>query len=226
MSEGQPPVRAVLFDLYDTLVWSDWPVMRAELEERFGLTEADLIRAFVETRPARSVGTYGSAEGDLRAVLEAAGIEAAPELVRELSEDRVARFLSDGVHLWDDALPTIRALRERGLRTAVVSNCDHSTRPVVERLGLVEATDATILSFEVGAAKPDPAIYEAALTAVGVAASEAVFIDDQARYCEGAIAVGMRALLILREDASPDEGVSEPGGLEVIRSLEAVLELV
>ena len=224
--DGASPVRAVLFDLYDTLVWSDWPVMRAELEERFGLTEADLIRAFVQTRAARSVGTYGSAEGDLRAVLEAAGIEAGPELVSELSEDRVARFLNDGVHLWDDSLPTIRALRERGIRTAVVSNCDHSTRPVVERLGLVEETDAMILSFEVRAAKPDPAIYQAALAAVGVAASEAVFVDDQARYCEGAVAVGMRALLILREDASPAEGVSEAGSLGVIRSLEEVLALV
>jgi putative hydrolase of the HAD superfamily len=220
------PIRAVLLDLYDTLVWSEWPAMRAELEERFGLGEADLIRAFVATRPLRSVGTYGSAEGDLRAILDAAGLEIPDEDLRSLSEERIAGFLSHGVHLWDDSIPTIRALRERGVRTAVVSNCDHSTRPVVERLGLVEETDAMILSFEVGAAKPDPEIYEAALRALGVGAAESVFVDDQASYCEGALALGIRSLLILREDAAPAEGVSEPGGFEVIRGLDEVLALV
>ena len=67
-------VRAVLLDLYDTLAWTEWPTMRAELEDRFGIGEAELLRAFTTTRQARSIGAYGSAEGDLAAVLEAAGI--------------------------------------------------------------------------------------------------------------------------------------------------------
>ena len=47
-------VRAVLLDLYDTLAWTAWPTMRAELEDRFGIGEADLLRAFAVTRKARS----------------------------------------------------------------------------------------------------------------------------------------------------------------------------
>jgi putative hydrolase of the HAD superfamily len=226
VSERREPVRAVLLDLYDTLVWSEWPAMRAELEERFGLGEADLIRAFVATRPLRSVGTYGSAEGDLRAILDAAGLEIPEEDLRSLSEERIAGFLAHGVHLWDDSIPTIRALRQRGIKTAVVSNCDHSTRPVVERLGLVEETDAMILSFEVGAAKPDRAIYEAALRALEVTAAESLFVDDQAGYCEGALALGIPSLLILRDDAEPAEGVSDPGALQVIRRLEDMVGLL
>ncbi|MGZ5129537.1 MAG: hypothetical protein ACXWDR_08340, partial [Actinomycetota bacterium] len=62
-------VRAVLLDLYDTLVWSRWPAMRGELEERLGISTADLLRAYTTTRAARSVGTFGSAEGDVTAVL-------------------------------------------------------------------------------------------------------------------------------------------------------------
>ena len=46
--------------------------------------------------------------------------------------DRMQRFLRTGVTLHDDALPTLRELRRRGIRTAVVSNCDHLTGPVVE----------------------------------------------------------------------------------------------
>jgi len=67
-------IGAVLLDLYDTLAWTEWPTMRAELEERFGIGETDLMRAFTTTRKARSTGEYGSEEGDLRAILEAAGV--------------------------------------------------------------------------------------------------------------------------------------------------------
>jgi putative hydrolase of the HAD superfamily len=215
-------IRATLFDLYDTLLWSDWPVIRAEMERRFGLDEKRLIKAFVDTRPARSVGEYPSAEEDLKAVLRAADVEPDDEVIH----DYLVRYRSEGLHLWDDSIPTLRELRDRGIRTAVVSNCDHSTRPAVEQLGLVEEVDAMVLSFEVGAAKPDPEIYGAALRALDVSASDAIFVDDQARYCEGAIQMGMRGVLILRDDATPAEGVSDPGGLEVVRDLRSVLKLI
>jgi putative hydrolase of the HAD superfamily len=215
-------IRAALFDLYDTLLWSDWPVIRAEMERRFGLDEKRLIKAFVDTRPARSVGEYPSAEEDLKAVLRAADVEPDDEVIH----DYLVRYRSEGLHLWDDSIPTLRALRDRGIRTAVVSNCDHSTRPAVEQLGVVEEVDAMILSFEVGAAKPDPEIYGAALRALDVSASDTIFVDDQARYCEGAIQMGMRGVLILRDDATPAEGVSDPGGLEVVRDIRSVLELI
>ena len=140
-------VRAVLLDLYDTLAWSEWPALRGELEDRIGVSTADLLRAYVTTRPARSIGTYGSAEGDLAAVLEAAGAPADPVLVADLVR-RTEEFLLTGVTLHEDALPTLRELRRRGVRTAVVSNCDHTTRPVVQRLGLYEEADAVVLSFE------------------------------------------------------------------------------
>jgi putative hydrolase of the HAD superfamily len=218
-------IRAVLLDLYDTLAWTEWPAMRGELEQRFGLTEAELLRAYTVTRPARSVGAYGSAEGDVAAILDAAGVRADGDLVRELAA-RTASFLQDAVHLWDDVIPAIRELRRRGLRTALVSNCDHSTRPVVEALGLVAETDATILSFEVGVAKPDAGIYRAALDRIDVEPPEAVFVDDQARYCDGAAAVGIATFLIARADATPAEGRSRTGGHRVIRDLRELPDLV
>jgi FMN phosphatase YigB (HAD superfamily) len=96
----------------------------------------------------------------------------------------------------------------------------------VNRLGLLEQTDAVVLSFEVEAAKPDPAIYRIALERLGVRAEEAVFVDDQAAYCDGAVAVGMSTFLIRRDDAAPDEGLGEPGGHRVIRDLRALADLV
>jgi HAD superfamily hydrolase (TIGR01509 family) len=218
-------VRAVLLDLYDTLAWTEWPRMRLELEEWLGVERRDLLRAFDRSRPQRSTGAFGSAEGDLAAILEALGMRAEPELVRELAA-RTTTFLETGVHLWEDSVPVMRELRRRGLATAIVSNCDHSTRPVVERLGLYDEVNVVILSFEVGAAKPSPEIYRRALEWLSVEAGDALFVDDQAAYCDGAAALGTQTVLIVREGAAPAEGVTEPGDHRVITDLRALLQLV
>lgn len=214
-------ISAALLDLFDTLAWTEWPAMRGYVERRVGVSEADLLDAYVRTRRARSLGTFGSVEGDLQAVLDAAGVDADPATIRELVE-RTEAFLASGVHLWDDALPVLRGLRERGIRTAIVSNCDHGTRDVVERLGLEEETDAVILSFEVGAAKPDPGIYLAALEALEARPHEALFVDDQVPYCDGAAEVGLRTVLLARDPAA-DLG---SGAHHAIRSLGELLDVV
>jgi putative hydrolase of the HAD superfamily len=218
------PVKAVLIDLYDTLVWTDWPVLRERIEERAAVSGRALLDGFERTRVARSIGTYGSLDGDLAEVLREAGLDRDDALVEELA-DTITTFMETGVHLWDDSLPALRELRARGLRTAVVSNCDHGTRPVVDRLGLTEETDAVVLSFEVGVAKPDAGIYRNALEALGASPEESIFVDDQLVYCEGAAAVGVRPFLILRDDARPLEGVSNAnGGPEVIRDLRSLID--
>ena len=218
-------VRAVLLDLYDTLAWTEWRTMRIELEERLGLERKSLLEAFDRSRPQRSTGAFGSVEGDLAAILEAAGMTPEPALVRELTA-RTTTFLETGVSLWEDSLPVMRELRRRGLGTAVVSNCDHSTRSVAERLGLYDEVSVVILSFEVGAAKPSPEIFDRALRSLNVEPENALFVDDQAAYCDGAAALGIQTVLIVRDGAEPAEGVSEPGGHRVITDLRALLELV
>lgn len=215
-----------MLDLYDTLAWTEWPRLRALFSERTGVEPRRLMKAFATTRRRRSLGEFESVEGDLRAVLEAADVEASEALVGDLARLE-GEVLERGVHLWDDALPVIAELRALDVPVGVVSNCDHLTRPIVDRLGIAEQVDAILLSFEVGAAKPDPEIYLAALDAIGnPEPSATVFVDDQAAYCDAAVALGMRTLLMLRDEASPVEGVSEPGDHRVIRDLRAVVDLL
>ncbi len=105
------------------------------------------------------------------------------------------------------------------MKTALVSNCSHSTRGIVDRLGLVEAFDEVVLSFEVGLRKPDPAIYREALGRLDVEPGRAVFVDDQQEYCDGAASIGIETYLIDRTgDATPDEN-----GHRVIRDLRPLL---
>jgi HAD superfamily hydrolase (TIGR01509 family) len=209
---------AVLVDLYDTLVSGDWARLRAQVSHRTGLPATQLDEAYDRTRPARNAGAYGTAEEEMSAVVVACGLEPEPVLVAELLEIERA-FLRDGIHLYDDSLLVLQELRARGIRTAIVSNCDHPTRGLVERLGLSDEVDAVVLSFEVRAAKPDARIYQVALERLDTRAGRSVFVDDQPGFCDGAVAFGLRAMLIARDRAEP----APMSAHEVIRDLEALL---
>ena len=129
-------------------------------------------------------------------------------------------FSETGVELWEDSFPVLRDLRARGVKSALISNCSHSTRPIVDRLGIDEEFDEVLLSFEVGMHKPDPEIYRDALRRLGdVAPVRAVFVDDQPAYCDGAAALGIETFLI---DRSGD-GVPDLNGHRVIGDLRALL---
>jgi HAD superfamily hydrolase (TIGR01509 family) len=143
--------------------------------------------------------------------------------MRELLE--MERAMAESVQLYDDSLEVLRALRERGVPTALVSNCSHNTRPIVDRLGLEAEFDAVILSFEIGGMKPDPAIYREALARVGDPdPSRSVFVDDQVRYCDGAAAVGLQTFLILRAEEALEGRPFDMNGHRPIETLTALLD--
>jgi len=215
---------AVLLDLYDTLVWSDWWGWQERLAGELGVTHADVGRAFSTTRPARSTGAHADADEDLASVIHALGIDPEPALIAHLRTLEHAHIEDGGVTLYEDSLPVVRELRARGVKTALVSNCSHNTRPLVERLGLEDEFDQVILSVEVRAMKPDPAIYRITLERLDVAdPSRAVFVDDQTEYCDGAAAVGLQTFLILRpEEAAEDR----PANADDYDTIEALAELL
>jgi putative hydrolase of the HAD superfamily len=215
---------AVLFDLYDTFVWSRWGELSDHVADRLGIDRAALHAAYDATRPARSTGEYGSAEGDMAAVVTAAGVEAAPTLIEELTAYERAFLADGGITLYEDSLEVAAELRARGTKTALVSNCSHSTIPVVEHLGLVEVLDVLVLSVTAGVAKPDAGIYRVALDGLGAEPEGAVFVDDQARYCDGAAALGIGTRLIVRPSSNPIEGIAaDTNGHAVITDLHQLL---
>lgn len=119
-----------------------------------------------------------------------------------------------------DAVPTLRALRERGLGLVAVSNWDRSLPLWLDRAGVGELLDGAVSSAVVGAAKPSPAPFRAALELAGVSAEQAVHVGDSLTAdVEGARAAGIRAVLIVR-------GGEIPGGVESVRSLEELPSLI
>jgi FMN phosphatase YigB (HAD superfamily) len=114
----------------------------------------------------------------------------------------------DGWTVYPDAVPTLAALRARGIRTAVVSNVGFDLRPVLDGLGLLEHLDAVVLSYEVGAVKPESAIFMAACEAVGVVPADALMVGDHAAADGGAAEAEIRTLLLPMSPAGEHHGLA------------------
>jgi HAD superfamily hydrolase (TIGR01509 family) len=209
-------VDALLVDLYDTIVWGDWPRLSGHLAGRLGVDIVTLRVGLEATHAGRSTGRYGSVSGDLAAVAEACGMVSREPFLSELVTN-VVGFLQQNVHLYDDVLPVLRRLRSSGTRVALVSNCDHATRPVVDALGLEREVDSILLSCEVGSAKPDAGIFLEALRRLQATAEGSVFVDDQPCYLDGAATLGIRTLRIVRDPSRSE--VPEPSTPPVISDL-------
>jgi len=97
---------------------------------------------------------------------------------------------------YEDALPTLKELKRCGLRLALVSNIALDIRPLLLRSHLLDLFDAVILSCEVGALKPQAAIFQCALDALGVVPGEALMVGDDPFIDMGAVLLGIRTLLL------------------------------
>jgi HAD superfamily hydrolase (TIGR01549 family) len=105
--------------------------------------------------------------------------------------------------IFEDVLPTFAELRRHELHIGLVSNTSRDLEVFVRHHGL--DVDAAVSSGRFGKTKPHPTIFRAALELLGVEATESVMVGDSIDDdIEGARAVGMRALLLDREDRYPD----------------------
>lgn len=110
----------------------------------------------------------------------------------------------ESYQLFDDALPALVRLREAGFQIGIISNWEAWAGELLIALGLADLIDFTVVSGTVGFEKPDPQIFQFALTAAAVDPPEAMHVgDNPLDDVEGALRVGLRAVLIDRSRASP-----------------------
>jgi HAD superfamily hydrolase (TIGR01509 family) len=131
-----------------------------------------------DTSPERHRAAY---EGLLTTVVDAARAQALYERI----------LIPEGWVAYPDAAPTLRALKERGIATAAVSNVGFDLRPVLAGLGLLEYLDVVVLSYEVGAVKPDPDIFFMACDALGAEPERALMVGDSREADGGAMDAGL-----------------------------------
>ena len=208
---------ACLVDVYETLLSCDFAAHSIELPVLAGVTEAAWSQQYRKVRPALTNGRLSKAEGFER-TLKACGVEPRPDLVRRLV-DKDRELLLASARLYDDAIPFLKALGSRGVKTAIVSNCSEHTRDLLDKLGVTELADTLVLSCEVGASKPSAEIFGWALDRLGVTARSALFVDDQPSFCAAGAALGITAVRIVRDE---HDGTVPEEGTTVVRSLPEV----
>ena len=125
-----------------------------------------------------------------RRILRALGHEADDELLEAI-------IVGDGgplVVFYDDARPTLVALRERGMRLVVLSNAGPELPAFYEEAGLDELVDGFVISALVGCGKPCRRMYEEGLAAIGLPAADVLFVDDDVENLAGAEALGIEGV--------------------------------
>jgi putative hydrolase of the HAD superfamily len=111
--------------------------------------------------------------------------------------------VSENFELFEDVMPVLEELRAAALRIAVVSNGIRDLTEFVAHHRL--DVDAVVDSRSHGRVKPHPTIFQAALDSLGVPATDAVMVGDSVEEdFEGARALGMRAILVDREERHPE----------------------
>jgi HAD superfamily hydrolase (TIGR01509 family) len=220
-----PRLEACLVDAYDTIVTCDFSVIRNQLAAVAGISPDTWLAEYARIGALVSDGRLSKTEA-MEQVLRGAGLEASPGLVAELVRQDQELLLAHA-RLFDDVIPFLRGLRDRGIKVAIVSNCAENTRPLLVKHGVDALADALVLSCEVGSAKPAPEIFRCALDRLGVAPETAVFVDDQPGYCAGSVAAGIRAVQIVRAglDGQDLDGQVPAAGTTVVRSLPEVAAL-
>jgi glucose-1-phosphatase len=102
--------------------------------------------------------------------------------------------VSDIFTLNEPLLSVIDSLKQQGYRLVLLSNTSvWHYEWIRDRFAVLQQMDALVMSFEVRAMKPEPAIYEAAIAAAGCPADQIAYTDDIPRYIEAAQQMGIRA---------------------------------
>jgi putative hydrolase of the HAD superfamily len=217
--------RAVVFDLWDTLV--SWPheesrLHREHLACRFGVSSERFDEVWY------GAGAYERREsGPLRPVLAAMagsfGSDADPDELLASRVELTRRVLQPTAR----TLEALKELRRRDYGLGVVSNCTEDVAIAWPETELAPLVDAAVFSSVAGCMKPDPRIYALVTDALAVEPRDCLFVGDGANdELGGAERHGMTPVLIHRPGEEPQwDGLREWPGLR-ITAISEVLGLV
>ena len=119
--------------------------------------------------------------------------------------------------MYDDVVPALKELAARGYRMGVISNSHRSLDAFREHFALKDVIHCGVSSFEHGYLKPHRSIFDEALARAGATAETSVMVGDSLRHdVTGALAAGLRAVLLRRSGEPPADC---PADVPVIRSL-------
>jgi putative hydrolase of the HAD superfamily len=170
------------------------------MARRLGCDPDAWLELLTDTFYQRATGQLGDPLDVLHALAESLGARPDRHAVAAVHAARIRAVGADGP-LRPEAVGVLRALRERGLRTALVSDCWYELPLLLPALPVYPLLDARVFSVELGRHKPDPRMYLSACEQLDVEPDECLYVGDGgSRELAGASALGMTPIRL----AAPD----------------------
>ena len=182
------PLRAVFFDFGGVILRTEFQAPRQKLAERFNMDYDDIDKAVFACESSRCASLGEISE-------ETHWLEVMKKFKLPASEAKAFQDAFFGGDVIDrELVQYIQSLRG-GLHTGLISNAWSGLRGYMTKEKVIDAFDSITISAEVGAAKPQPKIYEFALQQAKANADEAVFVDDTDVNIEACEKIGMKGVL-------------------------------
>ncbi len=218
------PIKALFFDVGNTLLFPDRDVMLNPLNQRGIFPSADLLQA-IERRTKREFDSLQERNAGMdhgfwniyySHLLDELGV---PE--ETLCADLVCRTRISAN--WCDVRPGTREVLLRlgeNYRLGVISNADGKIAEILGRCGIADLFETITDSGIVGKEKPHPAIFEAAVNSLGVVPEESLYIGDvYSLDYVGATHFGMQSVLFDVAGAYKNNGLPRVESLEQLETL-------
>ncbi|HLL64264.1 MAG TPA: HAD family hydrolase [Micromonosporaceae bacterium] len=191
----------MLFDFFGTLTTAvRRGAAHAPIVRSLGCEPASFAAALDRTFYERASGDYGTPFDALARIAGELGAAPSRAALTAAVGARVAAVAAD-TRLRADAVPALAALRRRGLRTALVSDCWYELPRFLPALPVAPLLDVCVYSVQVGRCKPDPSMYLAACARLGVSPTDCLYVGDGgSQELTGARAVGMTAVRLSAPD--------------------------
>ena len=189
------PVRAVIFDMYETLVTQLRSPLYygTQIAGDLGLAPGEFLPGWRETEKDRSTGKL-TFENTMTQLMERHNLYSR-DLHSRIAEKRMAFQRDCFRQLHPQILPMLETLKEKGIRIGLITNCFSEEAALIRESVLFPFFDAACLSWEEGICKPDPVIFHTCLDRLAVPAESCLYVGDGgSRELETAKSLGMQPL--------------------------------
>lgn len=176
-------MKTVIFDIGNVLIDFDAERMIRQMSRVCGISEQETLSLYKHVGVAYERGELTSAEFFEKFNLR-----------KNVPEELFWKAFTDVFRTKEGIEELMRELKKRQLPIFLLSNtCEAHMNFLKDTFPLFQLADRQILSFEVGARKPEPQIFERAVLAAGVPPEECFYTDDIVSYVEAARSLGIRA---------------------------------
>ena len=189
--------RAVIFDLYETLITENHPERHSEVPpyKRLGLTQDAFNRERAVLYHACMTGKLHDYSSLLREICHACKIVPPEDEISLMQAERLAAKARPFERVDPRIIEMLQTVKKMGYRIGVISNCTYDEIAAWESSPLSTKVDVPIFSCMEGIAKPDSAIYKLACDRLDINNNAAVFVGDGGSdELRGAAAAGLKSI--------------------------------